>query len=50
MQSAGEGKFRVRVEKNHPFLGIAIEGGKDTKQKEARIISISVSIDIEISG
>ncbi|KAK4317646.1 hypothetical protein Pmani_011268, partial [Petrolisthes manimaculis] len=40
--SDAEGRFRVVVKKTpqHPTLGIAIEGGCNTKQKEIRVINI----------
>lgn len=31
---------RVEIEKNNPVLGMVIEGGRDTSQKEPRIVNI----------
>ncbi|XP_069160969.1 whirlin isoform X2 [Procambarus clarkii] len=37
------GRFRVVVKKTRPNLGIAIEGGADTKQKLPRVINIAAN-------
>lgn len=39
--SDSEGRFRVVVAKCRPNLGIAIEGGADTKQHLPRVINIA---------
>ena len=38
-----EGNLRVTVRKSKPILGIAIEGGANTKHPLPRIININVS-------
>lgn len=38
-----EGNLRVTVKKTKPILGIAIEGGANTKHPLPRIININVS-------
>lgn len=38
-----EGNLRVMVKKSKPILGIAIEGGANTKHPLPRIININVS-------
>ncbi|KAK7067978.1 hypothetical protein SK128_014164, partial [Halocaridina rubra] len=37
------GRFRVVVKKTRPNLGIAIEGGADTRQKLPRVINIAAN-------
>lgn len=39
-----EGNLRITVKKTKPILGIAIEGGANTKHSLPRIININVSI------
>ncbi|GJQ68241.1 hypothetical protein Trydic_g17335 [Trypoxylus dichotomus] len=39
-----EGNLRVTVRKTKPILGIAIEGGANTKHPLPRIININVSL------
>lgn len=41
-----EGNLRVTVKKTKPILGIAIEGGANTKHPLPRIININVSAEI----
>ncbi|XP_045109320.1 LOW QUALITY PROTEIN: whirlin-like [Portunus trituberculatus] len=41
--SDSQGRFRVVVKKTRPNLGIAIEGGADTKQKLPRVINIAAN-------
>ena len=43
MVSDSQGRFRVVVKKTRPNLGIAIEGGADTKQKLPRVINIAAN-------
>lgn len=43
MVSDSLGRFRVVVKKTRPNLGIAIEGGADTKQKLPRVINIAAN-------
>ena len=38
-----KGRFRVVVKKTRANLGIAIEGGADTKQKIPRVINIATT-------
>lgn len=44
--SDAEGNLRVTVRKTKPILGIAIEGGANTKHPLPRIININVSCGI----
>lgn len=39
-----EGNLRITVKKTKPILGIAIEGGANTKHPLPRIININVSL------
>ena len=41
MLSDSQGRFRVVIPKSRPNLGIAIEGGSDTKQPLPRVINIA---------
>lgn len=41
-----EGNLRVTVRKTKPILGIAIEGGANTKHPLPRIININVSTNV----
>lgn len=43
VQQDEEGNLRVTVKKTKPILGIAIEGGANTKHPLPRIININVS-------
>lgn len=44
-----EGNLRVTVKKTKPILGIAIEGGANTKHPLPRIININVSRPRDLS-
>lgn len=46
VQQDEEGNLRVTVKKNKPILGIAIEGGANTKHPLPRIININVSDNV----
>jgi hypothetical protein len=49
--SEPNGRWRVKVKKSKPILGIAIEGGTNvTSQNQPRIISIHVSISYPFSA
>lgn len=43
-----QGNLRITVKKTKPILGIAIEGGANTKHPLPRIINIHVSDSIEL--
>lgn len=42
-----QGNLRITVKKTKPILGIAIEGGANTKHPLPRIINIHVSTSIQ---
>lgn len=50
VQQDEEGNLRVTVKKTKPILGIAIEGGANTKHPLPRIININVSFSHTLSG
>lgn len=45
-----QGNLRITVKKTKPILGIAIEGGANTKHPLPRIINIHVSGTVELSS
>ena len=45
ISTESNGDVRISIPKTKPFLGIAIEGGANTKHPLPRIINIHVSID-----